>query len=572
MFRLKKNQERKEFMQENNFKSDLIWCVIPVYNNCRTVKTVADECSLYLNNIIVVDDGSTDADITEMFSGTTVKVIRHKKNKGKGKAIISAMKYITEHGGLFMITIDADGQHYPEDLKKFIPLLQDDETSIVVGCRNFNVKNIPGSSRFGRKFASFWLRMETGISISDCQSGFRAYPLKYISKIKLYGSHYDFEAEVLARAVWAGLKLKTVDIDVWYPKPQERVSSFKPITDNVRISLMHTRLIGRRILQLIFFKKKKAFLLKDDKQLNQKKNAKNVNPVSRKRGNRLGFRIFEIFIRIFGLQGAYGLLYFVSCYYIIFDCEAVSSARSYIEKRFPESGRFAKYFHIYRLFISQGRQLIDRFSVVCSKKDLFNVKINGYEKLENIIKEPDQGMIILTSHFGNWQIALTALNKLGKKVFLLMRKEDNQAVRDFLNVGYEKGDINIISPEQDFGGVIEIMNALGKGHVVSIMGDRRYGAKASKVKFLGDYAYFPLSAFAIAASAKCPVVILLAAKFSAYEYEVNVTNILYPRCKGRKKDTELVSWIQEYANILEEFAYMHPYQCFLFHDIWKDNK
>jgi len=293
-------------------------------------------------------------------------------------------------------------------------------------------------------------------------------------------------------------------------------------------------------------------------------------PATRKRGNRLGFWFFEMFIRISGLYGAYGFLYIVSLYYIIFDKEAVYSAKPYIEKRFPQSGYFKKYLHIYRLFISQGRQLIDRFSVICSKKDVFDLKLNGYEKLKNIIQESEKGLILLTSHFGNWQIALTALNKLDKKVFLLMREEDNQAVRDFLNVGNEKGDINIISPEQEFGGVIEIVNALSKGHIVSIMGDRRYGSKASKVNFLGDYAYFPYSAFAIAASAKCPVVVLLAAKNSAHEYVVDVTNVLYPQCSRRKKDIELVPWLQQYADILEEFANRYPYQCFLFHDIWKD--
>lgn len=255
MFLAGKKQESIEQMPESDVKTDRIWCVIPVYNNCATVKSVADKCSLYLKNILVVDDGSTDANIAQMFAGSDIKVISHEKNRGKGEAIISAAKYIAEKDGLFMITIDADGQHYPKDLKKFIPLLQDDETSIVVGCRNFNIKNVPGSSRFGRKFASFWLRVETGITLNDCQSGFRAYPLKYISRMKFYGSHYDFEAEILARAVWAGLKLKTVDIEVWYPKSQERISAFKPITDNVRISLMHTRLVGRRLLQLILFKK-----------------------------------------------------------------------------------------------------------------------------------------------------------------------------------------------------------------------------------------------------------------------------------------------------------------------------
>lgn len=235
--------------RNNSSAADLIWCVLPVYNNGRTVKGIADECRLYLNNVLVVDDGSTDADIPGMFAETDISVIRHEENRGKGEAIITAAKYIAEKGGLFMITIDADGQHYPENINEFVPLLLDDDSSIVIGCRNFNAENIPGSSRFGRKFANFWLRVETGVSISDCQSGFRAYPVKHLLRLKLHGAHYDFESEVLARAVWAGLELKTVEVDVWYPEPQKRISAFRPVLDNIRISIMHARLVGRRILQ-----------------------------------------------------------------------------------------------------------------------------------------------------------------------------------------------------------------------------------------------------------------------------------------------------------------------------------
>lgn len=290
----------------------------------------------------------------------------------------------------------------------------------------------------------------------------------------------------------------------------------------------------------------------------------------RKRGNRPGFWFFEIFLRIFGLHGAYGFLYFVCFYYLVFDRAAVSSARPYITKRFPGSGVLARNYHTYRLFISQGRQLVDRLAAVVSKDGLFEIKISGYNELFDLFQKSENGVILLTSHFGNWQIALRSLNKLEKRVYLLMREEENTAVKDSLNVGNEKGDIRIISPEQAFGGVIEIMNVLRKGHIVSIMGDRSYGAKAFQVDFLGEKAFFPFSAFAIAAAAECPVVILLAAKDSSYGYTVDVTNILRPCCKNsRKRNEQLVPWVQEYAGILEKFIDKYPYQCFLFHDIWK---
>jgi glycosyltransferase involved in cell wall biosynthesis len=224
--------------------------VIPVYNDKNTVKSVAMECRARIPQVLVVDDGSTDTDVEALFSGSDIRVLRHEENRGKGAAIRSALRYVKQQGGRFMITVDADGQHYPRDLEKFIPLLQDDDTAIVIGCRRFEGENIPRASSFGRKFSNFWLRVEAGVSIDDCQSGFRAYPVEHVSQLKLSGSHFDLEAEILARAIWAGLSLRTVSIDVWYPEPRLRISRFRPFVDNLRLTCMHARLVGRRLLPL----------------------------------------------------------------------------------------------------------------------------------------------------------------------------------------------------------------------------------------------------------------------------------------------------------------------------------
>ena len=234
----------------NSYPEDSIWCVIPVLNNKDTVEDIARGCRSYLRQVLVIDDGSSDIDVSALFLGSDVVVLKHEQNRGKGEAILTALRYIKAHGGRFMITIDADGQHYPRDIGKFLPLLRDD-TCMVVGCRNFQGEHIPKKSRFGRRLSNFWLKVETGVSINDCQSGFRAYPIRYLSQIKLNGSHYDFETEVLTRMIWAGLKVKTVPIEVWYPQENsQRISSFRPFLDNLRISLMHARLVGRRLLPI----------------------------------------------------------------------------------------------------------------------------------------------------------------------------------------------------------------------------------------------------------------------------------------------------------------------------------
>ena len=200
--------------QNSTLPPEQIWCVVPVYNNGTTVKRVAVECRDQLKNVLVVDDGSTDMDVAALLEGIDVAVVKHGTNLGKGQAILTASRYVEEQGGRYMITIDADGQHFPRDIAKFLPLLKEDEPAIIIGSRNFATENVPLSSRFGRSFANFWLKVETGETISDCQSGFRAYPVHYLNKLRFKGLRYDFEAEVLAKAAWAGIRLKTVPIEV----------------------------------------------------------------------------------------------------------------------------------------------------------------------------------------------------------------------------------------------------------------------------------------------------------------------------------------------------------------------
>jgi glycosyltransferase involved in cell wall biosynthesis len=231
-----------------------IWCVVPVFNNGRTVKAAALGCREQLAHVLVVDDGSTDADVAALFAGTDITVLRHEQNCGKGEAIRTALRHVRERGGRWMITVDGDGQHDPRDIAKFLPLLPADGSAIVIGARRFDSDTVPESSRFGRAFSNFWLHLETGVGVPDSQSGFRAYPVEHLANLPCRGRRYDFEIEVLTRAAWAGLELKSVEIGVTYPPAGERVSSFRPFLDNLRISLIHTRLVGRRLVPVPYRK------------------------------------------------------------------------------------------------------------------------------------------------------------------------------------------------------------------------------------------------------------------------------------------------------------------------------
>jgi Glycosyl transferase family 2 len=225
-----------------------IWCGIPVYNNAATIADVARRCREQIDHVLVVDDGSTDADLRDLLKNLDVTVVRHPSNQGKGAAILTALQFASERGSEYLLTLDGDGQHFPEDIPGFLSRLSPD--SILLGARDRITGDMPRSSLFGRDFSDFWVCIESGASLRDTQSGFRVYPIKLLQNLRLVCRHYNFEMEVLTRAVWAGLSVVSVPIRVWYPGRSQRISSFRPLLDNLRISLLHTRLAARQLLPI----------------------------------------------------------------------------------------------------------------------------------------------------------------------------------------------------------------------------------------------------------------------------------------------------------------------------------
>lgn len=220
---------------------------VPVYNHAPTLRAVVLGLLERHPHVLVVDDGSDDLE-PEVLAGLPVRMVRHGRNRGKGAAIRTAALEARRQGMSHIVTIDADGQHDPADLPLFLEAVAADPLAVIVGARDFNTENVPGSSRFGRAFSNFWLRVQTGVILSDVQSGYRAYPLIVLENLRCTENRYSFEVEVLVRAAWAGFRLREVNIRVHYPPKGERVSHFRAFMDNVRISLLNTRLTIRAIM------------------------------------------------------------------------------------------------------------------------------------------------------------------------------------------------------------------------------------------------------------------------------------------------------------------------------------
>ena len=290
---------------------------------------------------------------------------------------------------------------------------------------------------------------------------------------------------------------------------------------------------------------------------------------ARKRGNLLGFWFFTTSVKAFGLRGAYGLLYFVCLYYLLFDREAVNNALAYMRRRFPDHGTLRLYFDAYRLFINQGKNLIDRYYLLAGGPDL-DIVVQDRDKMDDLIND-QKGFVLLMAHLGNWQVIMTALRQFNRKVYLLMRPEDNRAVAESLNIDGGGGNISVISAEDPLGSIVAVMEAIKSGGIVSIMGDRSYDFTSVDVTFLGDPAKFSCGAFHIAALAGCPVVMLTSAKTSHRSYLVNIAGVFHPAYqRGTDKKQQLRAWVQSFANLMDQYVARHPYQCFLFYDIWRE--
>jgi len=277
-----------------------ICVVIPTYNNAKTLAQVVDGVLCYTNNIIVVNDGSTDNTPEILKRYSQINVVSYPNNQGKGVALSKGFRYAIDKGFKHAITIDSDGQHNPDDIPLFVQKLVEKGDCLIIGVRNMDQASVPGKSNFGRKFSNFWFRVETGIDHEDTQSGFRLYPLTPLKKMAFVTTKFEFEIELIVRLAWKGTPVESVPVSVIYFDKKERVSHFRPGVDFTRISILNTFLV---FLALIYFR---PMLFLRKKKL--KEHLYNPNESSFIRAASIAFGIFMGIIPIWGFQLAAAIL------------------------------------------------------------------------------------------------------------------------------------------------------------------------------------------------------------------------------------------------------------------------
>lgn len=226
----------------SKLKSYRCCVVLPTYNNPKTLQKVIDGILIYTTDIIVVNDGSTDATTNILGQYPQIVQLHLPKNKGKGNALKIGFKHAVSLGFEYAITLDTDGQHFPYDIPNFIEALDAsiNKNILIIGDRNMNEADVFAQSAKGNRVSTYWMKAATGLQLRDSQSGFRLYPIKEMEGIRFMKStkKFEFEIETIVKSYWSGTEIMHVPIHVLYDM-KERVSHFRPFMDIARMVVLY---------------------------------------------------------------------------------------------------------------------------------------------------------------------------------------------------------------------------------------------------------------------------------------------------------------------------------------------
>jgi len=228
--------------------SDLVysyWVVIPAYNEAETVRDVAMRARQQCANVIVVDDGSTDSTFRAV-AGLDVTILRNDGNCGKAGSLSRGFEHALAQGATGVITLDADGQHVPEEIPSFVKQSLDDPNAFLIGARRRDQRRASFWRYVANRVADFWIGWAAGQPIEDSQSGFRLYPAGLLREMTLKHDRsrsFVFESEIMIEAARQGVPCRNVSISV-LPRSGLRTSHFRPVLDIARI----TRMVAWKLL------------------------------------------------------------------------------------------------------------------------------------------------------------------------------------------------------------------------------------------------------------------------------------------------------------------------------------
>jgi glycosyltransferase involved in cell wall biosynthesis len=205
--------------------------VVPSYNEARTIGEVVSTITGMGMTVLVIDDGSVDN--TERIAlDAGAMVIRHKKNRGKGYSVREGLKHVINKTNFeWMVLMDGDGQHHPEDIPSLMRAVADDEADMVVGNRMLETRTMPPLRFWTNKFTSWVISGICGQIVPDTQCGYRLIRVEVLRNVNLMTDKYDIESEMLIQAARKGVKITSARIQTIYGDEESQIH---PVKDTIR--------------------------------------------------------------------------------------------------------------------------------------------------------------------------------------------------------------------------------------------------------------------------------------------------------------------------------------------------
>jgi glycosyltransferase involved in cell wall biosynthesis len=211
--------------------------LIPAYLEAAHIEAVANRTRAQLDHVMVVDDGSADETAAEARKAG-VEVIRHERNQGKGAAIKTGLRELLARGFRFVLILDGDGQHLPEEIPAFLAEANRCGAAFVVGSRMSDTKKMPWVRKMTNRFMSAQISRLCGQRVPDSQCGFRMMRNDVIPHMFCESNNYEYETEMLLIASREGFRIASVPVSTIYGGEQSKIH---PLRDTVRFFQLISR-------------------------------------------------------------------------------------------------------------------------------------------------------------------------------------------------------------------------------------------------------------------------------------------------------------------------------------------
>jgi len=546
--------------------------VIPCYNHGAMMAQVLARLAPFGLPCIIVDDGSDEAtqSVLKALAARYPSLVlcRLAQNAGKGAAVIRGLQIANRAGFSHAVQVDADGQHAIEDIPRLLALSEQHPDALISGQPIYD-DSIPRSRLYGRWVTHVWVWIETlSLRLKDSMCGFRVYPivptLRLADRATL-GQRMDFDTEVMVRLYWQGNTSYFVPTRVTYP--EDGLSHFDALKDNVRISLMHTRLFFGmlpRIPSLLMRRRSSHWA--------RQREVKGL----------WGMRMMLIVWRLLGRNAFSLLLWPVVGVYWLTATAARRASQNWLSRvrqqlvtqKMPVPEKLNSYRHFLRFANAMLDKVAGWRGELHFGRDV--VFAPGAEAAMDL--DDPRGRLLLASHLGDVE-ACRALAKLkgAKTINALVFSDNAQRFKQIMTEMAPEAGVNLL-PVNNIGPDTAIMlkEKIDAGEWVAIVGDRiainpqRGGNfRVTWSPFMGQPAPFPQGPFILASILRCPVLLIFALHQQGrlnVHCEPFADPLLLPRAE---RQAALDRAIHRYAARLEHYALLSPLDWFNFFDFWR---